>query len=359
MTSLYEKIFELTKEKLENPRALYTLNAQVEDFPALPSGIATIDDCLCGGLPRGRVIEIYGPEASGKTTVTLHFIAAAQKRDEVVCFIDAEHALDPTYAQRIGVDFNKLMFSQPDSGEQALEIVRVLCEMAQQVQEEEQKEANILVVVDSIPALIPAELWKIYEKEGFESSNALGAQARMLSSKLPMIINKASKSRVTVVFINQERDNIGVMYGPKTTTPGGRAIKFFTSLRLRVQRVGYYDVAGERQGIRTVMTPIKSKLFPIFNRKAEFIIGPNGIDQIISLVDVAVQLKIITKSGAWLTFGETKQRGLDTFVEALRNDPDVVKSLQEAVKSSGKKLKLPTQEPGDAKQVMAQAMKAG
>ncbi|MAE81351.1 MAG: DNA recombination/repair protein RecA, partial [Flammeovirgaceae bacterium] len=185
--SAYDDIFSLIKSKLNDPRIIYTLHGEIEKFLSLPSDVAPIDECLSGGLPEGRVIEIFGPEASGKTTVTLHFIAAAQRRGEVVYFIDAEHSLDPSYAKRIGVDFEKLMFCQPDSGEQALETVRVICEATADIQEKRKEKIRTLIVVDSIPALIPKELFEIYERDGFESSNALGAQARMLSQKIPMV----------------------------------------------------------------------------------------------------------------------------------------------------------------------------
>ena len=334
--SEYEEIFEGVRKKLDNPKTLYTLSSQIEAFEALASDVEPIDECLSGGLPRGRIIEVFGPEASGKTTVTLHFIAAAQRRGDVVCFIDAEHALDPAYASRIGVNFDKLMFSQPDNGEQALEIVRVICEMATEVQQKRQKKVNILVIIDSIPGLIPAQMWETYQKEGFESSNALGAQARMMAEKIPMITNVASKSGVTVVFINQERDKIGVVYGSPISTPGGRTVKFFASLRMRITRIGYYKKGGETAGIRVKLTPVKSKLFPIFGRIAEFIIGPNGIDRVAATLEAAIKHKVITKGGSWYHFGGAKWQGLEKLDAAMRDgDSDLFGNVTHALRGQG------------------------
>lgn len=326
--SAYEEIFALIKTKLDNPDVIYTLHDKVGKFPTLGSGVAVIDECLNGGLPRGKLIELFGGEAGGKTTTTLHFIAAAQQRGDIVYFIDAEHALDPQYAARIGVNFDTLMFSQPDTGEQALETVRIICEATQEVSDKYGRPINTLVIVDSIPALIPAELVKIWATEGLESSNALGAVARMLAQKIPMIAAAAGKSGTTVVLINQMRDLIGVTYGAKTTTPGGRTVKFFASLRLKITRVGYYDRGGTRAGIRVQLVPVKSKQFPIFNRVAEYIIGPDGINTMAAVIEVAIKKKVIKKKGAWFSYGSIKKQGREAFDDAFKEQPDVFAQLQ-------------------------------
>lgn len=356
--SYYDEIFAAIKSKLDDPNVIYTLRRDVEKFEALPSGIPTIDKCLSGGLPDGRLIEIFGPEASGKTTLTLHFIAAAQARGDIVYFIDAEHALDAAYAQRIGIDFDKLMFSQPDSGEQALETVRVICEATSEYQAKHNTTIKTLVVIDSIPALIPKQLFEIYEKEGFESKNALGAQARMLSSKIPMVVNRASKAGVTIILINQERDNIGVMYGPKTTQPGGRAVKFFSSLRLKVNRIGNHDRGGETVGIKTRILPVKSKQFSIFGRVAEVIIGPNGIDVTQSVLDECLSRGLIKKSGAWLTYGEHKWHGANSAIEALQADKDLLSELSNAVIDMPLNVKVEESSDSDVKDMLKQALGA-
>lgn len=333
----FSEIFNLVRGKLDNPKSIYSLNDKFEDHPTLPSGIKAIDECLNGGLPEGKLIEIFGDEGSGKTTLTLHFIAEAQRLGHIVYFIDAEHALDYQYAQRIGVDFDKLMFSQPDTGEEALETVRCICEATEDVEKKTGQRVKSLVVVDSIPALIPKEIFTIYEKDGFESSNALGAAARMLSTKVPMVVNRASKAGVTVVMINQVRDKIGVTWGAKTTTPGGRTVKFFSSLRLKVTRIGYYDKSGVRSGNRVEIIPVKSKQFPIFNRSAQFIIGQNGVDVYADVIEAAVKAGIFVKSGPWLKYGVQGQegylswRGATDCEKYFDENPEFFKQIQERV----------------------------
>ena len=319
----YQTIFEDIKKRLDDPSVIYTLHDNIKKFDPIPSDITVIDEVLNGGLPEGRIIEIYGPEASGKTTLTLHFIAAAQRRGYVVYFIDAEQSLDTTYAERIGVQLDKLMFSQPDYGEQALDTARAICEATEAVQEKHKEhKVKSLIVIDSIPALVPKQAFDTYEKDGFDSTIALGAAARMLSRLLPPLVNKAGKSGVTVVFINQERDKIGVTYGPTTTTPGGRAVKFFASLRLRVSRIGWYDRFGERAGIRTQMLPIKSKMFPIFGRKAEFVIGPDGINQYVAMAETLVTRGLVEKKGGWYKVDDQSFQGLGRLEDELRDNVD-------------------------------------
>ena len=346
--TLYEEVFADIKSRLSNPKLIYTLNNEVEQFSALATGISEIDKCLEGGFPEGRITEISGPEASGKTTVMLHLIAAAQTRGEVVYYIDAEHALDYQYAQRIGVDLDTLLFAQPDTGEQALDTARIICESTMAVQEKRKQRVRTLIVVDSIPALVPAEMFEKIGKDGFETTSGLGLTARMLSSKLPPLVAMASKANVTVVFINQEREKIGVTYGSPITTPGGKAMKFFASLRLRVSRIGYYDEGGQRAGIRAKLVPMKSKLFPIFNREANFIIGPNGIDIESALVETALAQRVIKKSGAWLKFGEITAQGHAAFAQKVRDDADLKRQLTEAVNPKPQVVLQPTNTQGPA-----------
>jgi len=318
----YQTIFDDIKKRLDDPSVIYTLHEKVAKFDTIPSDISVVDEVLNGGLPEGRIIEIFGPEASGKTTLTLHFIAAAQRRGYVVYFIDAEQALDTAYAERIGVKLDKLMFSQPDYGEQALETARAICEATEAARQKHGSDVKSLIVIDSIPALVPKQAFETYEKDGFDATVALGSQARMLSQLLPPLVNKAGKAGVTVVFINQERDKIGVTYGSPTTTPGGRAVKFFSSLRLKVARIGWYDRGGERAGIRTHMLPIKSKLFPIFGRKAEFIVGPDGINQYAALAETLVSKGVVTKKGAWIKVDDVSLQGMVKLEDELRENEE-------------------------------------
>jgi recombination protein RecA len=289
-------------------------------------------------LPEGRIIEIFGPEASGKTTLTLHFIAAAQRRGYLVYFIDAEHALDIDYAERIGVDTQKLLFSQPDYGEQALDTARAICDSTIEASEKFGKQLKSLIVIDSVPALIPKEAFETYESDkesGLESSIALGGVARMMAKLLPPLLNKVSKSGVTLVFINQERDNIGVTYGSPTTTPGGRALKYFSSLRLKVQRIGYYQRGDEKLGIRTQMIPVKSKLFPIFGRRAEFIIGNTGISKVLAIVETLLSKGIVAKSGAWLSINGKKFQGVPALEEELNTNKAFLDEMEQLIASRG------------------------
>jgi len=200
MDEIYNFIFDDIKSRLDDSSVIYTLHDKRESFDPIPSDIAVVDDMLCGGLPEGRIIEIFGPEASGKTTLTLHFIAAAQKLGYIVYFIDAEQALDMAYAQRIGVNPNTLLFSQPDYGEQALETARAICESTEAAKDQFKETVRSLIVIDSVPALVPKAAFDTYEKDGYDAKTALGLQASMLARLLPPLVNKAGKSGVTVVF---------------------------------------------------------------------------------------------------------------------------------------------------------------
>jgi len=348
---VYQFIFNDIKKKLDNPDVIYTLHDKVKDFDPIPSGITVIDEVLSGGLPEGRIIEVFGPEASGKTTLTLTVIANAQKLGYIVYFIDAEHALDMSYAERIGVDSSKLLFSQPEYGEQALETVQAICESTEAAKIKFNRTIRSLVIIDSVPALVPKGEFDKYEKEGLDSTVALGGPARMLAGKLPALVGAAGRSGVTVVFINQERDKIGVTFGSPTTTPGGRALKFFSSLRLKVQRIGQYKQGEEIVGIRTQMIPVKSKLFPIFGRRAEFIIGPNGINQEISMVDTLIERSILKKSGSWFRYKDQSFQGKTNVETALREDKEFRKTMEEELAGTGgqsKAMELKVQKPKQA-----------
>lgn len=335
---VYDFIFSDLSKRLEKPEVIYTLHNRTQKFDTIPSDVTVVDEVLEGGLPEGRIIEIFGPEASGKTTLTLHFIAAAQRRGYIVYFIDAEHALDIEYAERIGVDTQRLLFSQPDYGEQALDTARAICDSTIEASEKFNNKLKSLIIIDSVPALIPKEAFETYESDkeaGLESSIALGGVARMMSKLLPPLQNKVSKSGATLVFINQERDNIGVSYGSPTTTPGGRALKYFSSLRLKVQRIGYYQRGDEKVGIRTQMIPVKSKLFPIFGKRAEFIIGENGISKILAVVETLLSKGIVAKSGAWLSVNGRKFQGVPALEEELKTNKAFFDEMETLIASRG------------------------
>jgi len=322
------EIIEDIRGRLSDPKIIYSLHDKVEAFAALSSGVAEIDTALCGGLPEGRIVELYGPESSGKTTVLLHFIASAQKRNEVVYFIDAENALDLNYAQRIGVVPSRMIFSQPDYGEQALEVMEVICQAVIERNSKYEKKMKALIVLDSVAALIPKQ---DFDRD-IDEKDVVGSRARLLSSKLPKVCQLAAKSGASVVFINQIREKVGVTYGPTTTTPGGRALKFFASVRINVTRIGLRKAGEKIVGIKSQLRPDKSKLFWPFDKQAEFYIGENGIDVIASLVEECIKRKFVTKSGAWVKFGDFSRQGAMNFEQAVRDDDDLRKKLEAALK---------------------------
>ena len=337
-SKVYDFIYQDLAQRLNNPESIYTLHSKIKKFDSVPSGVSVVDEVLCGGIPRGRITEIFGPEASGKTTLMLSFIAEAQRRGDMVYFIDAEHALDVDYAARIGVDVKSLLFCQPEYGEEALDTVSQICDSIVAATEKFGKKINALVVIDSVPALIPKQAFDVYadeKKEGLETTVALGLTATMLSRLLPVLVGKIARSNIALVFINQERDAIGVMYGSPTTTPGGRALKFFSSLRLKVSRCGFHEVAGQKIGIKTRMLPIKSKLFPIFGKQAEFIIGPNGINMLASFAETIVAKGIAKKSGSWLNVGDRKFQGIIQLEDELRNDKIFLKEMEQLIAQQG------------------------
>lgn len=331
-----DRIFDDIKKRLGDTKVIQTLNDAKVDFDALPSNVPVIDSALDGGLPAARVVEIAGPEGSGKTTVMLHFIAAAQKRGDVVYYIDAEHALDPTYAARIGVNMERLLFAQPDTGEQALETARVICEATEAEQQRTGERVNTLIVIDSIAALVPKQEFEVFEKDGLDSTVAMGARARMLSKLLPPLVNKAGKAGATIVCVNQERDKIGVTWGSTIDTVGGRALKYYCSLRLRIVRIGYMKRGSEKAGIEVKLVPIKSKLFPIWGREANFYIGPNGIDLVAALMDQGLKHGAITKSGSWYKHGDFSAQGQDKLYDGLTEDPELFASVERAIADKAK-----------------------
>ncbi len=291
------------------------------NVPAISSGSLAMDAALgVGGFPRGRVIEIYGPESSGKTTVALHAIAEAQKAGGTAAFIDAEHAMDAGYAKNLGVDIDELLVSQPDSGEQALEIAEVLVRSG----------AVDILVVDSVAALVPRA-----ELEGEMGDSHVGLQARLMSQALRKLTAIVSKSHTCMVFINQIREKIGVMFGNPETTTGGRALKFYSSIRLEVRRVGALRDGDENVGSRTKAKVVKNKLAPPF-KEAEFdIVYGQGISHEGELLDLAVHHRIVDKSGSWFSYAQERLgQGRENSKTFLRENPKIAQEIEEKLKVS-------------------------
>ena len=289
------------------------------EIEAIPTGSIALDAALgIGGVPRGRIIEIYGPESSGKTTLSLEILAEAQAMGGVVAFIDAEHALDPGYAARIGVDIDEVLISQPDTGEQALEICDMLVRSG----------AIDVVVIDSVAALVPRA-----EIEGEIGDTTVGLQARLMSQALRKLAGSLSKSKTTCIFINQLREKIGVMFGNPETTPGGRALKFFSSVRLEIRRIDTIKKNGDITGNRVRVKVVKNKVAPPF-RQAEFdIMYGTGISKEGSLLDLAVDLDIVNKSGAWYTYGQERLgQGREAAKEFLATTPDLFDEIDHKVR---------------------------
>ncbi len=283
---------------------------------AIPTGSLSLDMALgIGGLPRGRITEIYGPESSGKTTLALHCIAEGQKNGGMAAFIDVEHALDPVYAQALGVDIDSLLVSQPDTGEDALEITEALVRSG----------AIDVIVVDSVAALAPKA-----EIEGDMGASHVGLQARLMSQALRKLAGSISKLNCVAIFINQLREKVGIMFGNPETTPGGRALKFYSSVRLDIRKIEAIKVGGEIVGSRTRAKVVKNKIAPPF-REAEFdIMYGQGISRIGELLDLAVSIDIIKKSGAWFSYeGNRIAQGRDNAKQFLKDNPDIAKKVEE------------------------------
>ena len=293
----------------------------VADVPVIPTGSITLDMALgVGGYPKGRVIEIFGPESSGKTTLAIHAIAEAQKAGGIAAFIDAEHAFDPYYAQKLGVDVDNLLVSQPDNGEQALEIADSLIRSS----------AIDIIVIDSVAALTPKA-----EIEGDMGDSKMGLQARLMSQALRKLTASISKTKTVCIFINQLRDKIGVVYGNPETTTGGNALKFYASVRIDIRRSSVIKDGEEQLGTRTKVKVVKNKVAPPF-KKAEFdIMFGEGISKLGEIIDLGVDFDIIKKSGSWFSYGDKKiGQGRDSVKEALKNDPALMEEIELRVRQA-------------------------
>ena len=326
------------EENLEKKKALEVAMSQIEkqfgkgsvmklgefkamEVEAIPTGALSLDIALgIGGVPRGRIIEVFGPESSGKTTLALHVIAEAQKMGGEAAFIDAEHALDPVYARKLGVDIDNLIVSQPDTGEQALEITEALVRSG----------ALDVIVVDSVAALVPKA-----EIDGDMGDSHMGLQARLMSQALRKLAGAINKSKTVLIFINQLREKIGVMFGNPETTTGGRALKFYASVRLDIRKVENIKQDGEVKGNRVRVKVIKNKVAPPF-REAEFdIVYGEGISRAGNILDMAVNMDIIEKSGSWFSYnGERIGQGRENVKKYLQDNSDVLDDVEKKVRAN-------------------------
>ncbi|MDI6601775.1 MAG: recombinase RecA [Thermoanaerobacteraceae bacterium] len=287
----------------------------------IPTGSICLDIALgVGGVPRGRIVEIYGPESSGKTTIALHIIAEAQKLGGIAAFIDAEHALDPIYAKNLGIDIDSLLVSQPDTGEEALEIAEALVRSG----------AVDIIVIDSVAALVPKA-----EIDGEMGDSHVGLQARLMSQALRKLAGAISKSKSIVIFINQLREKVGIMFGNPETTPGGRALKFYSSVRMDVRKIDNIKQGNDVIGNRTRVKIVKNKVAPPF-KQAEFdIIYGEGISKEGSLLDMAVELNIISKSGSWFSYNDNKiGQGRENAKQYLKENKEVAKEIENKIKEN-------------------------
>ena len=312
-------VFEVIEKQYGKGSIMKLGDTTAVDVDVIPTGSMTLDMALgVGGIPKGRVVEIYGPESSGKTTVALHIVAEAQKRGGEAAFVDAEHALDPTYAKKLGVDIDNLIVAQPDTGEQGLEIAEALVRSG----------ALDVIVIDSVAALVPKA-----EIEGEMGDSHVGLLARLMSQALRKLTGITSKTGTTVIFINQLREKVGVVYGNPETTPGGRALKYFSSVRLDVRKLEAIKNGAEVIGNKTRVKVVKNKVAPPF-KEAEFdILYGQGISKEGNILDVAVSLDIIQKSGAWFSFeGERLGQGRDNVRKYMQDNPDFTKDIEEMVR---------------------------
>lgn len=291
------------------------------EVDAIPSGSIKIDECLgIGGYPKGRIIEIYGPESSGKTTLALHAIAQVQKRGGRAAFIDAENAIDPVYARNLGVDIDELILSQPDSGEQALDITEMLV----------RSQAIDLVVVDSVAALVPQA-----ELDGEMGDSQVGLQARLMSKAMRKLSGVMNKSECTAIFINQLREKVGVFYGNPETTPGGRALKFYASVRIDIRRSEAIKNGSDIIGNKVNVKVVKNKVAPPFKATSIDIMYGEGISYVSELLDLCVDYEIVNKSGAWFSYeGEKLGQGKEAVKNLLRNSPELFNQLDEKLKKA-------------------------
>lgn len=317
------KALKLTLDKIEKNYGKGTImkmgDNPIENVPVIPSGSISLDVALgIGGYPRGRIVEIYGPESSGKTTLAIHAIAEAQKAGGLAAIIDAEHAFDRSYAEALGVDTENLFISQPDNGEQALEIADHLIRSG----------AIDIVVIDSVAALTPKA-----EIEGEMGDSKIGLQARLMSQALRKLTATISKTGTTCIFINQLREKIGVMFGNPETTPGGNALKFYASVRLDIRKINQIKDTEDVKGNRTRVKVVKNKLAPPF-RKSEFdIIYGEGISKIGEVIDLGVDFEIIKKSGSWFSYGDTKLgQGRDAVKSILTDNPDLMDEIESKIR---------------------------
>ena len=321
------KVLNAVMEKIEKDfgkGSIMRMNSQeVNDVPVIPTGSITLDMALgVGGYPKGRVVEIYGPESSGKTTLALHVVANAQKKGGVAAYIDAEHALDPAYARKLGVDTDSLIVSQPDNGEQALEIADMLIRSG----------ALDVIVIDSVAALVPKA-----EIEGEMGDSKMGLQARLMSQALRKLTSSISKTKTVCIFINQLRDKIGVVYGNPETTTGGNALKFYASVRIDIRRMSVIKDGEEQLGTRTKVKVVKNKVAPPFKRAEFDIMFGEGISKIGEIVDLGVDYGVVKKAGSWFSYGDRKiGQGRDAVKELLKNDDGLRNEIEAKVREAMK-----------------------
>lgn len=308
-------------EKQFGKEAIITLGAKarIAKIDAIPTGALSLDLALgVGGIPRGRVIEIFGPEAGGKTTLSLHVIAQVQKKGGTAAFIDAEHALDPAYAKSLGINLDELLISQPDSGEQALEIAEKLVRSG----------ALDLIVIDSVAALVPKA-----EIEGEMGDSHVGLQARLMSQALRKLTALISKTKTSLIFINQLRQKIGIMFGNPETTPGGLALKFYSSVRIDVRRIENIKKGEEVVGTRVRARIVKNKVAPPYRKTELIMLHGKGISHEICILDMGVQSGIIQKAGSWLLYGDERLgQGLDNSRQFLENNPNIASEIEKKLR---------------------------
>jgi recombination protein RecA len=319
------KALQLTIDKLEKTygkgAVMKLSDGKVVDVPAIPTGSLGLDIALgIGGIPKGRVIEIYGPESSGKTTLTMHCIAEAQKMGGLAAFIDAEHAFDRVYAEKLGIDTENLLISQPDNGEQALEIAEHLIRSG----------AIDIIVIDSVAALVPKA-----ELEGEMGESKMGLQARLMSQALRKLTGAINKTGCACIFINQLREKIGVMFGNPETTTGGNALKFYASVRLDIRRIGQIKEGADNiTGNRTRVKVVKNKVAPPFKQVEFDIMYGEGISKVGEILDIGVELEIIKKAGSWFSYNDNKLgQGRDSVKQIIQDNPELMEELERKIRA--------------------------